>query len=625
MCGITGYINLDGAPASEELVRKLADKISHRGPDGQGWFIHENAALAHKRLAIIDLSDNAAQPMLSNDEMSVISYNGEIYNFKELRKQLENLGHKFNSGSDTEVVLCAFQEWGLNAIDRLNGMFAFSILCLRSNQLILARDRYGIKPLYYTLTDNVFLFASEIKAFLGHPYFKSKMDIDSLHEYMTFQNFFGENTLFKDVKLLPAGSTLSIDLTGKVSMPQRYWDFSFRESSIIPSREEAVEELNRLFVNAVKRQLVSDVPIGSYLSGGIDTGSITALASAACPGMRTFTIGFDTRSISGLELAYDERDRAEYMASLCKTEHYEMILKSGDMIRAIDELVWHLEEPRVGQSYPNFYAARLAGAHNKVVLSGAGGDELFAGYPWRYLRSASASSFLDYSKKYYEFWQRLVPSEYAKNILKDSDRNSKADMYQNFASVFGKAAEDILHPSDYINNSLYFEAKTFLQGLLLVEDKLSMAHGLEARVPFLDNELVDFAMQLPVSFKLSNVIANSEANENLPGAKTFRYRQSSEGKQILREVMAQYVPDRVTNAPKQGFSGPDASWFKGESIDYVHDTILNKNARIYDHLDFNTFSKLVKQHLEGTENRRLLVWSLLYLENWCRQFLVHAA
>ncbi|MCZ7594386.1 MAG: asparagine synthase (glutamine-hydrolyzing) [Hyphomicrobium sp.] len=392
-------MNLDGRPASPTILKAMTDALVHRGPDGEGQMVHGNVAIGHRRLAIIDLSPLARQPMVTRDGDLVLTYNGEIYNFRELRLDLEALGHGFRSQSDTEVLLEAIAEWGDDCVSRLNGMFAFAVLSRRERRLLLARDRFGVKPLYYVQAGRTFLFASEIKAFLAHPDFAAELDPDGLAEYMTFQNYMTDRTLFRGVRLLPAGCTLSVPLTGSVEQPRRYWDFHFVEVDDCRSRAELLDELDHLFVQAVSRQLVSDVPVAAFLSGGMDTGSITAIASRQLPEMRTFTIGFDVSSASGLEIAYDERTKAERISALCGTEHYEMVLKAGDMERAIGKLVWHLEEPRVGQSYPNFYAAKLAGKFDKVVLSGAGGDELFAGYPWRYYRAAVSADFDEYAAK----------------------------------------------------------------------------------------------------------------------------------------------------------------------------------------------------------------------------------
>jgi asparagine synthase (glutamine-hydrolysing) len=623
MCGIAGVLHRDGRPASPVIVKAMTDIISHRGPDGEGHYCDGPVGLGHRRLSIIDLTDAARQPMETPDGRYVITYNGEIYNFRELKAQLSARGHRFHSSGDSEVLLTAFAEWGLGALERLNGMFAFGIWDAKERRLTIARDRFGVKPVYYTSVDGAFLFASEIKAFRGFPGFAARMDVGGLAEYLTFQNFFTDKTLFQGVRLLPAGCYVQIEVGKAPPEVKRYWDFHFQEPGGEVNEADTLDELDFLFRQAVSRQMISDVDVGSYLSGGMDSGSVTALAAAQLPFMRTFTVGFDLNSASGVELGYDERSKAEHMSYLFKTEHYEMVLKAGDMERALPRLAWHLEEPRVGQSYPNYYAAKLASKFVKVVLSGTGGDELFAGYPWRYSRAVVNDDFEHYVQKYFGFWQRLVPSDVLPQLMGpvwgQASETSPMDI---FRDVFQDHAHTLTRPEDYINHSLYFEAKTFLNGLLVVDDKLAMAHGLEGRVPFLDNDLVDFAMRLPARMKLGNLTEVVRLNENEPGGKAQRYfEKTRDGKLILRQMMARHIPNQVAEREKQGFSAPDASWFKGESIDYVRRRLLNDRARIYDYLDPATVKSLIADHLEGRQNRRLLIWSLLNLEQFCEAYL----
>ena len=368
----------------------------------------------------------------------------------------------------------------------------------------------------------------------------------------------------------------------------------------------------------MNRQLVADVELGSYLSGGMDSGAITAEAARAYPNLKTFTCGFDMSSASGIELSFDERVKAEAMSARFKTEHYEMVLKAGDMERVLPNLAWHLEEPRVGQSYPNYYAAKLASKFVKVVMSGAGGDELFGGYPWRYYRAAVSNNFEHYVDQYYVFWQRLVDNRHIKQLFAPIWEDVKHVWTRDiFRDVFSNHQNQLDRPEDYINHSLYFEAKTFLHGLLVVEDKLSMAHSLETRVPFLDNDLVEFAMRCPVSLKLNNLQEVVRINENEPGDKQSKYfLKTSDGKQILRNAMRRYIPLDIIEGVKQGFSAPDASWFKGESIDYVRKQLLSGSPKIYSLLDRGATEALVNEHLSGQQNRRLFIWSLLSVENW---------
>lgn len=624
MCGIVGVIGRAESVNKSDFERML-DEIRHRGPDGSGIYFHNSIALGHVRLSIIDVSNRASQPMVSFDENFIITYNGELYNFKEIRKTLESLGYKFRTTSDTEVVLYAYMEWGKECVDRFNGMFAFAILNKKDETVFLARDRYGVKPLYYCENSAGFIFASEVKAIVKHPSYRPDLDKEALLEYFTFQNFFTNRTLYKNIHLMEPGHRMLVN-KDKVVYKEKYWDFNFREPepSEVLSDKEYKEKFCTLFEQAVERQLVSDVPVGAYLSGGMDSGSITAVAATQIPYIPTFTCGFDMSSISGLEIRFDERVKAEQMSYLFKTEHYEMVLKSGDMERSIPTLVNHLEEPRVGQSYPNYYAARLASKFVKVVLSGAGGDELFGGYPWRYYRTVNSESFDEFIDDYYLFWQRLIPNRTIHKVFSPIWSDVK-DVWTKdiFRDVFDPSmVKQVNTPEEYLNLSMYLESKTFLHGLLVVEDKLSMASGLESRVPFLDNDLVDFAMNLPARLKLSNLKEVSKINENEDGNKRLKYfMKSNDGKKLMRMAMGKYIPSEVTDREKQGFSAPDASWFKGDSIEYVKDTICNKNAHIYNFLDYKSVNELVDEHLSGKENRRLFIWSLLYFENWINRFL----
>lgn len=626
MCGITGYLHFNGKAASAVTVRAMADMIAHRGPDDEGSYIDGALALAHRRLSIVDLSSHAHQPMTCPEGRFILTYNGEIYNYQELRSELQSLGATFQSKSDTEVLLQGYVYWGRKVLDRLNGMFAFAIWDKKDKRLFLARDRYGIKPLYIANVDNTLLFGSEVKAFLPFNGFSSSINLAGLMEYMTFQNFMTNKTLFKGVELLAAGSWMEVSQSGEIQNGI-YWDYHFEEPEEKLSSQEYEEELARLLEQAVNRQLMGDVPVNSYLSGGMDSGAITAIAARQLVGMQTFTVGFDTHSVSGLEMGFDEREVAEFMSYKFGTAQYEMVLKAGDMERCMEKLVWHLEEPRVGQSYPNYYAAYLARKFGKVVLAGTGGDELFGGYPWRYYRAVNNSNFDDYINKYYDFWQRLIPNSVIKKVFEpvEVDVNG-VNTRDIFRDVFKVHSDRLYNPEDYVNHSLYFEAKTFLHGLLVVEDKLSMAHGLENRVPFLDNDLVDFAMRVPVREKLGNLGAVLRIDENATEAKKHKYfEKTNDGKLVLRKAMRHFIPQEVLAARKQGFSAPDESWFRGESIDYICDTLLNRNANIYDYFDYDTLVVLLNEHLSGEKNRRLLIWSLIYLEQWCDSFLKRTA
>jgi len=623
MCGIAGIFHINGQPVSVVSLRRMTDAIAHRGPDGEGFYTDSFIGLGHRRLAIIDLSPAGHQPMITGDGKFVIAYNGEVYNFQDLRLELEALGYQFHSRTDSEVVLNAYAEWGEKALDKFNGMFAFAIWDRMRQELFLARDRYGVKPLYYTNQNNTLLFGSEIKSILEHSAYQISLDTEGLIEYFTFQNFFTNRTLFNDIELLPAGSYLRVPLgSSSVIQPHIYWDYKFSETEDLIDEREYCEELDRLFQQAVNRQLISDVDVGSYLSGGMDSGSITAVAAKQLPYIKTFTCGFDLHSASGIELGFDEREKAELMSYLFKTEHYEMVLKAGDMERVMPMLAWHIEEPRVGQSYPNYYASQLASKFVKVVLSGAGGDELFGGYPRRYYQAVT-NGFDNFVDQYYAYWQRLIPNNNFKDVFRPIwPEVGHMDTRDIFRGVFSGRELRIDNPEDCINQSLYFEAKTFLHGLLIIEDKLSMAHGMETRVPFLDNDLVDFSMRLPVKMKIAHLHNIVRLNENEPGRKPEKYFQKTrDGKLLLRKVMERHIPKDITNADKQGFSAPDASWFKGDSIDYVRRLLLDDGGNLYQFLDRQAVGNLIEDHLQGRHNRRLLIWSLLSFEWWLRKFL----
>ena len=622
MCGIAGVLQLDGGAPDGWVLDRMHRVMAHRGPDGIGRFLDGPVGLAHRRLSIIDLSDAAAQPMANEDGNVLLIYNGEIYNFPELRSELEDCGHVFASRTDSEVLIHGYEEWGDGVVERADGMFAFALWDRRRQQLLLARDRYGVKPLYWYARGGVFLFASEIKAILEHPAVPREISYPALNEYFSFQNILTDLTLFEGIRLLPPATILTVGV-GQPVRTRTYWDYPFDAQPLEISEEDAATETHRLFVEAVTRQLVSDVPVGAYLSGGMDSGSITAVAGTHLDRLRTFTAGFDLSSASGLELGFDERKSAEFMSNVLKTEHYEVVLHAGDMEHVLPELIWHLEDLRVGQCYPNYYVARLASRFVKVVLSGAGGDELFGGYPWRYYRGIGATSRDDYMRRYYEFWQRLVPDDEKRLLYNPATlgRIGEVSAFDQFRSVFDHYGRDIEGHDGYVSASLYFELKTFLPGLLLVEDKLSMAHSLETRVPFLDNDLVNFAVRLPPRHKVGSLDSIRSVDENAAGKRQRWELETSEGKAVLRRAMSQIIPPEVASRTKQGFSAPDASWFRGESIDYINRALREPGARVYELLSRDYVTRILDEHTHGQVNHRLLIWSLLSLEWWIRTFI----
>lgn len=626
MCGIVGVFNLDGNSFGLTALKGMADAIAHRGPDGDGYYTQDNIALAHRRLAILDVSPKGAQPMTSKDGQWVVVFNGCIYNFLELKQELQAKGHEFVSATDTEVIVEGLAEYGPSFFERLNGMFAVGAWHKNEKALYLSRDRYGVKPLYYWFTGKTLVFASEIKAIIKHPEFQVKLNYSALNEYFTFQNMFTFHTLFDGVVMLPPSNTVRIDSSSSGVKHRSWWDYDFTQTDESISFEDAKEETTRLFRQAVTRQMISDVPVGSYLSGGMDSGSIIAVASSHVDRLSTFTCGFDMSEVTGVESNYDERRAAELMANHFKTEHYEQVMNAGDLRWSLSKLVYHLEDLRVGMSYPNYYISRLASKFVKVCLQGTGGDELFGGYPWRYYRVFDSLSRQDFFDQYYGFWQRLVPDTEKVNLFTPHvqgriDIDEPRRIFERVFTFNDKLSYNT--PEQHINNSLYFEAKTFLPGLFLVGDKLAMAHGLEERFPFMDNDLVDFAMKIPVRHKLGNLeseIARIDENDEHKKSKVA-YRSFDDGKNVLRKAMTDFIPKSIIDRKKQGFSAPDESWYRGENASFVRDLLLDKKTVSTDFISRDYIQKIVKEHTEEHINHRLLIWSFMNFEAWCRIFL----
>ncbi len=619
MCGLAGLLNLDGTPADASVVEAMRDALAHRGPDGVGLHLDGPVGLGHRRLSIIDLRTIASQPMHSPDGRWTIAYNGELYNFRELRRELEHEGWSFRTRSDTEVLLAGAVIWGVSTLARrMDGMAAFALWDKQEQRLFLVRDRFGVKPLYLWRTAGRLAFASEIKAFMAHPDFRVRVNQAALREYFTFQNVFRLHTLFEDVEHLPPATILIVDREGE--RRETYWDYEFSRPRDIDERE-AVEEIERLMGAAVERQLVADVPVGAYLSGGMDSGTLVALASPHVPRMQTFTAGFEMSRVDGLEAHFDERRAAELMAYSYKTEHYEQVINAGDIRWSLPRVVWHLEDLRLGMSYPNYYIARLASKFVKVCLSGAGGDELFGGYPWRYYRVFRSLNRDDYLKSYYGFWQRLTSADERRTMF-GASADDEAEMFDVFSSVYGQAGDIPFEtPEDHISASLYFECRTFLPGLLTVGDRLAMASGLEERFPFLDNELVDFAMRLPARHKLADLEHMLGIDEDAVNKKLLAQDAFSGGKSCLRQAMAHVLPPEIMDRRKQGFSSPEASWYRGENAEYVRDMLLGPDLMSSAFIDRTFIRARVEEHMSRRRNHRLLIWSLLSFEQWCRIFL----
>ena len=624
MCGISGIFNLNKQPVSQHILKKMSDALAHRGPDGEGLYIDDYIGLGHRRLSILDTSNKAAQPMQSKDGNWVIVFYGCIYNYLELKLDLQSKGHIFHSTGDTEVICEGLAAYGIDFIKKLNGMFAIAAWNKTTKELWLNRDRFGVKPLYIYLHNEVVLFASEIKAFLKHPLFKVEVNLSALNEYFTFQNVFSFDTLFKNVEMLPPANTVKINLDTKEITHNCWWDYNFTQPDNSMTLEFAKTETERLLSKAVSKQMIADVPVGSYLSGGMDSGSLSVLASKQVERMYTFTAGFEMSEVHGVESGYDERIDAELTANYIKSEHYEQVINAGDIKWSLPRVIWHLEDLRVGMSYPNYYISRLASKFVKVCLQGTGGDELYGGYPWRYYRVFQSLDQKDFFTNYYGFWQRLVNDEDKKELFQPNIFN-KIDIEEPkkiFERVFTFNNQlKYATPEEHIQNSLYFEIKTFLPGLLLVGDKLAMANGLEERFPFLDNELVDFAQKIPLKYKLANLENMKKIDENTIGNKRNLYKEYDDGKNVLRMAMADILPEKIINRKKQGFSAPDESWYRGENAGYVKELLLGKNVACHEFISPAYIEKIIHEHCELRINHRLLIWSFMSFEWWCRLFL----
>jgi asparagine synthase (glutamine-hydrolysing) len=490
----------------------------------------------------------------------------------------------YNLPNTKEAIVSAYNKEGIGCVKKFNGQFALAVL--DEGEIYLARDRYGIKPLYYAVNNGLW-FGSSIKEVLKLADIKAEVDLQALCEYFTFQNVLSDLTLFKDIFIFPAGCYGEWD--GKMLSTQRYWDVAFNEEKI--DGADAVVNVRGLILEAVERQIEGEKSIGCPLSGGMDSSTIAFAMSRKIKRLYTFTCGFDLSSVSGIELAWDEREYANLVADRIKSEHYDVVLHAGDMEAVLPELIECLEDCRMGQCYPDYYVSRLASKFVKVVLSGAGGDELFGGYPWRYGYGLDLDD-------YYKYWQRLLPDNnkewkafYASGVYAQIKDYSVKDIFDRFFFPRVKGYNPI-------DRCLYFEMKTFGHGLLVILDKMGQKHGLECRYPYLDNDLVDYVLKLPVSMKV----------------------KGNTGKRIFRDAMRGILPIEILRRKKQGFSAPDDSWYRGESMEYVCRVLLDKKARIYDYLNYDYVKTLVYGHINGKSNMRLFIWSLLSFEWWLRRF-----
>ncbi len=601
--------------------------MTHRGPDGCGLFTEGRVGLAHRRLAIIDVA-GGHQPMHDDGGHLHIVYNGEIYNHRELRTSLERRGHLYRTRSDTETILRLYQDESSRAVDRLRGMFAFAIWDSRKEELFLARDRLGIKPLYYVLTDDGSLyFASEIKALLQAGATTASVNYEVIPDYLANRAPSGTDTLFQGVRRLLPGHMLRWR-DGAVEI-QQYWDLSFGAETAPRAHEDLIAEFGERFTEAVRTHLMSDVPLGVFLSGGIDSASIAAVMSRLVEEpIKTFSVAFQEREAN--ELSY-----ARVVADAYGTEHHEVVVSPDEFFAALPTLVWHEDEPLAHpSSVALYFVARLASEHVKVVLTGEGSDELLGGYG-RYARTL-------YNVRLGTQYQRMVPAG-ARRVVQTAighlRRGSlvrrklertflcvpldlESIYFDNFA-VFPRAlqatlltatvrerigaadpyrvAREALERTDarsLLDRLLYVDSKTYLHELLMKQDQMSMAPSVESRVPFLDQPLVEFAASLPVALKL----------------------QGTTTKRVLRESMKRLLPPSILARPKMGFPVPVGSWFRGRWRGIVTELVLGARARERGIFDPGVVRRIAEEHFSGRVEHTERLWALVNFELWLRRF-----
>ena len=616
MCGIAGVFEFGDSPRHSPVmaVSRALSAMRHRGPDGsnvlhwghehspriqephEGDPISSRHALGHNRLAILDPSPRAAQPMRSRTAHTWIAFNGEIYNFKDLRERFSN-DFPWRTNSDSEVLVESVESFGSAIIPHLNGMFAFATLDVRAETLLVARDRLGIKPLYYYhIPRRVFAIASEIKAFLAFNLFRANLNERSLREYLTFQNSLTGETLLEGVSEFPAGSYAQIDLRKGTMTLSRYWAPP-RFSPSFSSLESAAEATANTLSRVIDRQLVADVPLGSFLSGGLDSSAVTSFASARRSPLPSFTCGFEIDSKDSEGVLCDETAAANSIALALKTEHHTLRLDMTSWSQTLPSWIWHLDDLRVGMSIQNFMLCDEVSKHVRVVLSGTGGDELFGGYPWRYDPLLRCESIGEEVARAYEWWQRLLPSRQHHTLFSDDVLSRTADL--RLEEIF-KATWTTSEGQTPLERALDFDLTTFLRGLLIVEDRSSMAHGLESRVPLLDNELLDLTRRLPNS---------------------LLYDPTHGSKVVLREALKGRIPEEIRVGRKQGFVPPQAAWMRSAGDAMFKDLLCSERCLERGIFKREWLTTLFDDPGHHSKSHQALKWSLVCCELWLRAFI----
>jgi asparagine synthase (glutamine-hydrolysing) len=634
MCGIAGIIDLRQRRPDRALLERMCNAMRYRGPDDEGYYLDRNVALGQRRLEIIDLA-GGRQPMSNEDGTVWISFNGEIYNFQELRRQLQQRGHKFATRSDTEVIVHAYEEYGVQCVERLRGMFALAIWDQRRRQLLLARDRVGKKPLFYTLADGRFIFASELPALLAHPAVRRDLDHSAIDDYLTYGYIPAPRTPFHGVDKLPPAHYLTLKLAdGRGELrelkKQRYWRLSYTPKLEL-DEEEAAEGLLEVLTEAVRLRMIADVPLGALLSGGIDSSLIVALMSRlSSRPVKTFSIGFD-------ESRFDELAYARLVAERYATDHHELVVRP-EALSVLPALVRHYGEPYADSSaIPSYYVAALARQHVAVVLGGDGGDENFAGYE-RYLGSMLAGVYrkiprlarrgmieplcrlipeslprrhrLCQAKRFVEA-AALPPSECHLRWVSYFSAREKQQLYspefrRQLAGYDPKqwfldlSSADRKDGPDDLDALLAVDVQSYLPYDLLVKtDIASMANSLEARSPFLDHEVMEFCARLPSCYK----------------------RRGTTLKYLLKKIGRDLLPSQNVDRRKMGFGVPVGTWMRSELRPAVEDALLSPKSHTRRYFQPQAISRLVRRHCRGKHDHSFQLWALFWLEMWHREFL----
>ena len=619
MCGIAGILDLDKQINKKDL-HGMCEVISHRGPDGDGYYIDGSVGLGHRRLRIIDL-EGGKQPMTNEDSTVWITYNGEIYNFKDLQKDLTARGHHFHTHSDTEAIIHAYEEYGDDCVEHLNGMFAFCIWDKKRKRLFLARDRVGKKPLYYYLSDKKFIFASEIKAIIQNKTVARNIDLTALRDYLVYLYIPPPKTIFKKIYKLPPGHCMVVDNKMNTTV-SRYWDLKFNPDYSI-KEQDWIEGLREKLLNAVKIRLISDVPLGAFLSGGIDSSAVVALMSQIMDQpVKTFSIGFEEEEFS--ELKY-----ARMVAKKFNTNHHEMVV-NPDAIELLPELAWEFDEPFADSSaIPTYYVSKMAREHVTVVLSGDGGDETFAGYS----RYASACYYHSNHDKIPAFLRRLIfggvsslmpkgmrgkgllrhlsetPFKRYRGMITQDEPGYIGDILsEDVLREIGRDSEDGYFleyynkqsDMDYLTKIQYLDTMTYLPEDILVKvDRASMLNSLEVRAPLLDHEILEYLAKVPSDYKLRN----------------------GEKKYLLKKALEGILPTEILYRKKMGFGVPLVHWFKKDISDYTSDILLSKRSTERNLLNRKYIESLLKNHQHRGRDLSVKIWNLLFFENWCRKWL----